>query len=102
MKISKIILTAILATAMTGTSFAATQVEDSTAVIAMNEENTPKEIKVSELPSAVQETLKSDACEAQRAFVLYKEEQKIYQVEALHDGEQVILYFDEEGKKIAQ
>lgn len=100
MKINKIILTGIIATAMIGTSFAANQVDNSIAIAVVNEENTPKEIAVSELPQAVKDQLKADACEAQRAFLLYKDDQPIYQVEALKEGEQIILHYYADGKEV--
>ena len=100
MKINKIILTGILATAMMGTSFAANHIEDSTAIAVVNNDNTPKEIKVAELPQAVQKSLKKESCTAQRAFLLYKDDQPIYQVEGTKEGEKVILHYDANGKEI--
>ena len=101
MKINKIILTGILATAMMGTSFAAGHVEDSTAIVA-SKDHTPREIKVAELPQPVQKSLKDESCTAQRVFLLYKDDQPIYQVEGLKEGEQVILHFDANGKSVEE
>ena len=66
-------------------------------MVAINNDNTPKEIKVSELPQAVQKTLKKESLVAQRVFLLYKDDQPIYQVEATKGGEQVILHYNANG-----
>ena len=100
MNFSKIILSGIVATTMMGTSFAANHIEDSITIAVVNDDLTPKEIKLSELPQAVQEALKANKIVAERAFLLYKDEQAIYEIEAKKDGEKIILRYDASGKEI--
>jgi len=103
MKLTKIILTGVLATALTGISFATNTVKDSTLIVLANEEKAPKEIKVSELPEAVLEALKGESYsgwEAQKAWIVLKEDEEVYQVEVQKGAERTVLFFDEEGSAI--
>ena len=111
MRLSTIILTGVLATAFTSAPFAQSAVTETAAVpveqtqeLALADiESADKEIKVSELPEAVQAALKSDAYEgweAQRAWIVEKDEKVLYQVEVLKGEETATLLFDEKGAAI--
>ena len=103
MKLSKIILTGILATALSSVTLAGNTLEDSTAIASVYERNTPQEIKLSELPQAVQETLKTipyEGWKAERAWVIEKEDKTLYQIEVVNKEESTTLIFDEEGAAI--
>ena len=103
MKLSKLILTGVFATTMMGASFAANTVEDTTsmaAVTIVNEEEAPKEIKVSELPKAIHAVLKENEYEAEKAYLMQRNGEVIYQVEAKKEGENMTFMFDENGKEI--
>lgn len=98
MKISKLILSGIFATAMLGTTsaFAANNLD--TATIVLNEDVQPTAMKVEELPEAIQQSIKVNAYHAEKAYFLYKGEEKVYQVEVSKEGEKSTLYFHEDGK----
>ena len=105
MKLSKIILTGVLATALSGVTFAANTAEDTTALASLYEyeENVPQEIKISELPQAVQDALQTEpyeGWEAERAWVIQKEEKIVYQIEVVNEEETTTLLFDENGVAI--
>lgn len=100
MNYRKIVLCGIVAITLMGTSFAANHVENSVAIAVVNDDLTPKEIKLSELPQAVKNSLKANKSVAERAFLLYKDEQAIYEIEATKDGEKIILRYDASGKEI--
>lgn len=109
MRLSTIILTGVLATAFTSASFAQTEtvematavVEESQAMALEDEASAPKEIKTSELPSAVQQSLKTDLYKgwhAKRAWKVNKDGKDLYKVEVENDDKEVQnLLFDENG-----
>lgn len=103
MKLNKIILTGLLATTLVGTSFAANTIENSNLVVFVNEDKTPKEIKVSELPEAVIEALKNETYagwEAKKAWIVKKDDKKLYKVEVHNGEEKTTLLFDDKGVAI--
>lgn len=76
---------------------------DTTAMVMVEKDAKPLEIKVSELPEAVQEALKSDAYEgwkAEKAFVIQKKDKKVYKVEVTKGEEKTTLLFNEDGEAI--
>ncbi|HLV41548.1 MAG TPA: hypothetical protein VKY37_04660 [Brumimicrobium sp.] len=100
MKLSKIILTGLLTVTLTGMSFANTTLHDSTVFASVDEENAPQEIKVSELPQAIKQSLKSEAYdgwEPSKAWMIKKQDKVIYQIEVVNEEESTTLLFDEDG-----
>ena len=122
MKLSKIILTGVIATAFTSGAFAqaepvaiqaeAIQVEEaqvaevmtadpSSEAMAIEEANEAKEIKISELPQAVQQSLKTDlykGWKATRAWLVKKDKKNLYKVEVANAEDKTQnLLFDENG-----
>ena len=116
MKISKIILTGVIATALTSGAFAQAEtvaiqteateiaVADTTSLALANEESSEaKEIKISELPQAVQQSLKTDLYKDwnfRRAWIVEKDKNNLYKVEAVNEEDKNIvqnLLFDENG-----
>lgn len=111
MKLGNIILTGVLAVALAPVAFgqngsnetAAVAVEETQTIAVAEVESADKEIKVSELPEAVQNALKSDAYkgwEPQRAWIVEKDAKTLFQVEVLKVEETAILLFDENGAAI--
>lgn len=100
MKITKIILSGIFATAMLGTTsaFAATTIVNTPIKLVMDMEHEPTAMKISELPEAIQQSIKVNGYHAERAFFLYKGEEKVYQVDVSKEGEKSTLYFHEDGR----
>lgn len=115
MRLSTIILTGVLATAFTSASFAQTEVvevapvavaevqavEEAQTIAPEDGAHQPKEIKTSELPSAVQQTLKTDLYKgwhAKRAWKVEKDGKDLYKVEVENNDKKVQnLLFDENG-----
>lgn len=100
MKLSKLILTGVFATTLMGASFAANTVESRTSITVVKDEQAPKEIKVSELPQAVQESLKAANCEADKAYLMESNGEIVYQVEAKKEGKKITLMYDENGEEV--
>ena len=94
MKITKLILSGIFATAMLGTTsaFAATQVDNSPIKMAIDHEKEPTAMKISELPEAIQQSIKVNGYHAERAYFTYKGEEKVYKVDVSKEGEKSSLY----------
>jgi hypothetical protein len=113
MRLSTIILTGVIATAFTSASFAqnavtetvaieAVAVEESTEIAMADEESAAaKEIKISELPQAVQQSLNTDVYEgwdAKRAWIVKKDSKHLYKVEVENNEDETQnLLFDENG-----
>lgn len=99
MKISKIILSGIFATAMLGTTSAFASNNLETIKIVLDDEAVkPTAMKIEELPEAIQQAIKVNAYHAERAYFLYKGDEKVYQVDVSKEGEKSTLYFHEDGK----
>lgn len=114
MKISKIILTGVIATAFTSGAFAQAEtvaiqaeateiaIADTASLALVNEETKEaKEIKISELPQAVQQSLKTDlykGWKATRAWIVQKDKKNLYKVEVANEEDKTQnLLFDENG-----
>ena len=112
MKLSTIILTGVLATAFTSASFAQSEETVSETIVVAAEETqelamadeesaAAKEIKISELPQAVQQSLNTDMYEgwdAKRAWIVKKDSKHLYKVEVENKEDQTQnLLFDENG-----
>lgn len=106
MKLSKIILTGVIATALTSGAFAQTETVavavEQTAIDATAAKDDGTEIKLSELPVGVQNALKSDKYKAwisKRAWIVTRDDNKFYRVEVENPkGESTTLLFDGTGK----
>ena len=112
MKLGKIILTGVIATALTSGAFAQEAAVETTVAVteiapnAISDEanDNGTEIKLSELPVGVQNALKSDKYKAwisKRAWVVTRDDNKFYRVEVENPkGESTTLLFDGTGKVV--
>lgn len=105
MKLSRIILTGVFATAMMGNSFATTSIEDSTQVESklIEEEQAKEEIDLSALPEAIVKELKKKPYvewKAQKAYEIKTKEAAYYEVLVSKGGEEMSLFFNEDGTVI--
>lgn len=100
MKITKIILSGIFATAMLSTTsaFATTIINNNPISIVLEGDFEATPMKISELPEAVQQSIKVNGYHAENAFFLYKGEEKVYKVDVSKEGEKSTMYFHEDGK----
>ncbi|MDD2982055.1 MAG: hypothetical protein PHQ74_01585 [Crocinitomicaceae bacterium] len=100
MKISKLILSGIIASAMLSSTsaFATNNSPEFINKIVLSEDAEPTSMKIEELPEAVQQSIKVNAYTAERAFYMYKGDEKIYKVEVSKEGEKSVLYYHENGK----
>ncbi len=111
MKLNKIILAGVIATAFASASFAqsgavneqpvAIPVEEKAIDVETSKDN-GTEIKLSELPTPVQEALKSDPYKdwiSKRAWIVTRDGNKFYRVEVENPkNESTTILFDANGK----
>ncbi len=99
MKITKLILSAIFATAMLSTTSAFATTNNNTIIVLEHDhEKEPTAMKIEELPEAIQQSIKVNGYHAEKAYFLYKGEEKVYKVDVSKEGEKSSLYFHEDGK----
>lgn len=113
MKITKLILSGVIATAFASGSFAQSgTISETTAVIAVEEpavdavtsDDEGTEIKLSELPLGVQTALKTEPYNTwikKRAWIVTRPDSKLYRVEVENPkGESTTILFDGTGKVV--